>query len=223
MSDYFEFFNYINCLTIEKDKIPDAKIISMSYLEFLYNIKDDKNDSDSMTCGDMLFNIVRICFNVDPNTLEYINSNGKITLKINNEEINKKEFDTLRRIICYQNSPDYDDTYIDPTLKQALDDADKLRSKDISMGSTSLERQILCVISGTPFKLEDIINMTIRKFLLLLEIVKEKVDYLIHKSGECSGNVTFKKPITHWMYHKNSKFDSLVNYDSFKEKINNAK
>jgi len=223
MSEYFEFFNYINCLTIEKNNIPNAKIIGMSYLEFLYRIKDEKNDSDIMTCGEMLTNIIRICFNVDPDTFRmYSDNEGKVTLKINNEEINKKEFDTLKRIICYQNSPDYDDAYIDPTLKQALDDANNLRNRDKSAGSTSLERQILCVISGTPFKVEDIMNMTIRKFLLLLEIVNSKVDYLVYKSGECSGNVTFKNPIMHWMYHKDTKFDTLVNYDSFKQKVNNA-
>jgi len=221
VSEYFEFFNAINCLTIEKDKIPDVKIISMSYLDFLFDkIKNDKQDGEIYSS--MLVEIVRLCLKVEPENFKYINNNGKITLIINNVEINKKEFDLLKRIICYQNTPDYDDSYINPELKEALDEADRLKNDSRITGSCSLERQIVCIMASTSYKKEDIMNMPIRKFILLLQIIDSKLHYEIYKTGECSGMVSFKQPITHWMYYKNNKFDSLIKYDSFKEKMKHA-
>jgi hypothetical protein len=219
MSEHFEFYGTIKCLTIEQNKIPDPKILSMSYLDFLFH--SIKTNPDYCDYREMLVEIIRICLRVEPNNIGFTDENGKITLFINGEKINKKDFDILRKIICYQNMPDYDDTYIDPELKQALDEANELNSREFE-GQTSLERQILCVVASTALKQEDIEKMTIRKFILLLQIVDSKLHYQIYKTGECSGMSSFKKPILHWMYYKDNKFDSLIKYDSFKEKMKHA-
>ena len=64
--------------------------------------------------------------------------------------------------------------------------------------------------------------MSIRKFALLLGVIDSKLHYQIYKTGECSGMVTFKEPITHWMYSKNNKADGLLRYGSFKDKLKHA-
>ena len=43
MRDYLNFHFYASCLLLEKNSVPDPKVISMSYLEYLYSISDDKN------------------------------------------------------------------------------------------------------------------------------------------------------------------------------------
>jgi len=219
MDKYFEFYGTKDCLIIEQNKISDPKILSMSYLDFLfYSIK---NNPDYINYSEMLVKIIEICFNIDINKIGVRDDNGKITLFIGEEIINKKDFDIIRKIICYQNMPDYDDEYINPELKQALDEANELNSREFD-GRTSLERQMLCITASTSLKQEDIEKMTIRKFILLLQIVDSKLHYQIYKTGECSGMSSFKKPILHWMYYKDNKFDSLIKYDSFKEKMKHA-
>jgi hypothetical protein len=217
VSEYFEFFNSIGCLTIEKDSIPDTRIIGMSYLDFLFDlIKSGPRGSEM---GDMLFGILKLCLRVDDDDIKYIDNFGKITLVISGVEIRKKDFELLKRIICYQNTPDYDDTYIDHELREAIDEANRISNDTESPGSTSLERQMICIVTSTALTLDNIARMTIRKFVLMLQIVDSKLHYQIYKTGESSGMVSFKQPITHWMYSKNNKFDSLIKYGSFKEKM----
>ena len=50
-------------------------------------------------------------------------------LQIGQTKIYKNDFDNIRRIICYQNMPDFNDSYIDPELKKALDEEDKMKEK----------------------------------------------------------------------------------------------
>jgi hypothetical protein len=35
--------------------------------------------------------------------------------------ITDNDYDILRKVVCYQNMPDYDDEYIDPELKAELE------------------------------------------------------------------------------------------------------
>ena len=41
-------------------------------------------------------------------------------IKIENSILGKGDFEQIRKIICYQNMPDFNDDYIDPTLEQDL-------------------------------------------------------------------------------------------------------
>lgn len=217
MNEYFEFYNVVGCLTIEQNKISDPNIISMSYLDFLFFlINNDKKGEDFKY---MLVKIINMCLKTE--NIRYTDNNGKIKLFINEVEINKKDFDFLKRIICYQNTPDYDDTYIDPELEQALREANELQNSNNGL-NTSLERQMSCVVASTSYTYDMIYDMTIRKFILLLQVVDTKLHYQIYKTAECSGMVSFKTAIPHWRYDKNNKFDSLIKYDSFKDKMKHA-
>jgi hypothetical protein len=216
MNNYLQFFSSIGCLTIEKNKISDPKIISMSYLDFLFYLIE--NDENRETYGQMFLNIIKLSLNIEEKNMRYIkNEKGKITLKLNDVEFNKKDFDELRRIICYQNMPDYNDEYIDPELEEALKEVEKLQNKN--QGICTLEDQKICVSISSPYKLEDINKLTIRKFVKILKKIDAKLHYQIYKTGECSGMISFKTPLNHWMYEKDARFDSLISYDSFKEKM----
>jgi hypothetical protein len=218
MNKYFEFYSTIDCLTIQKNKIPDPIIISMSYLDYLFHLIE-KDESGIVSTR--LVEILSLALNVEYEQIKYTKENNKITLNINGEIINKKDFDFIRRIICYQNMPDFDDTYIDPEIEEVINETKRL-SKIDSNETTSLEYQMACVTASTGLSDEDIEKMTIRKFVLLLGVVDSKLHYQIYKTGECSGMVSFKEPITHWMYYKNNKFNGLLKYNTFKQKMKNV-
>jgi len=220
MHEYLNYYIAINCLLFKKNNTADTKIISMSYLDYLFYLINSSEDNRIYL--HMLYEIFRICCGLKYEEIKYsVDEKGKTKLYFKDIEYNKKDFDEIKRVILYQNSPDYDDSYIDPNLEEAINEANRLSSSD--GGESTLEDQIICVMISTPLKIEDIENMTIRKFIKTVKKIDAKLHYQIDKGASMSGMVEFKQPITHWMYSKNNKFSSLINYTSFKKKIESAK
>jgi hypothetical protein len=144
--------------------------------------------------------------------------NGKKNLMINEIEINKQDYDELRKIVCYYNIPDYDDEYIDPKLKEELEEVAKLQNPNSVQ--PSLEKQKTCVVTGAPYKYEELDNMTIRRFVLLLRTIDQKLHYFAYRQAEVSGMVSFKNELSHWIYSKkDSKFKDIMSLSSLKEKL----
>lgn len=142
------------------------------------------------------------------------------SLFIGYEKIGKDEYDFLRRIYCYQNILDYDDSYVDPELKEAIEERKRLESAGAE--NPSLEKQEAAVITGSSYTFETIKELTLRKFTVLLRIIEAKLQYEAMRTGEMSGMVTFKNPIPHWLYSGNKKksiMDEVTSLDSFKGKF----
>ena len=144
MSKYLNFHMLANCLLIEKNKIPDPKVISMSYLDFLFYLIE--NDQNGNIYAQMLTGIFHLCLGVESDNIRYIkDEKGKINLNLNvaykyfknekekmiykEEIIDKTDFDNIKNIIIYQNIPDYDNTYIDPKMEKALKEAQEYFDK----------------------------------------------------------------------------------------------
>ena len=219
MSEYLNYYIAVNCLLLKKNNIPDPKIISMSYLNYLFYLISSSKDNEIY--AHMLYEIFRICCGLSYEEVKYtIDEKDKIKLYLRNVEYNKKDFEEIKRIILYQNSPSYDDSYIDPNLEEAINEYNRLSSRD--SGESTLEDQIICIMISTSLKIEDIENMTVRKFMRTIQKVDDKLEYQINKTASLSGMVEFKQPITHWMKSKNNKFSSLIDYKAFKGKIEGA-
>lgn len=123
------------------------------------------------------------------------------TLTVYDTEIISKKFDELRSIVCYQNMPDFSDEYIDPDLKRDLDSKAEMQRQEYSQ--PSLEKQLICISISTPYTVEMLKDITIRKMVLLLRNVDAKAHYFCYKSGEMSGMVKFSSPPRHWIYANN--------------------
>jgi len=116
--------------------------------------------------------------------------------------------------------PTYDDTYIDPKVEAALREAEEFMNRHKKKIGT-LEDQIICVLISTPLNMEDISNLTLRKFSKILQRVDFKMHYEIYKTAECGGFTTFKEPIDHWMSEiSNEKYSNTVlDYGQFQGKM----
>ena len=113
------------------------------------------------------------------------NNKKKKILYIDNIPINRKQFDELRQIVCYQNILDHDDEYIDPELKAELEEAARLRNPNAIQ--PSLEKQEACILTNSAYTFETIKDMTIRKMVLLLRTIDAKLHYMAYRQGELSG------------------------------------
>ena len=174
----------------------------------------------------MLMKILELCLKQNVEDIKYIkNEKGKINLIIKDETIDKNDFDNIKNIILYQNIPDYDDSYIDPKVEAALKEAQEFINRN-QKKMASLEDQIVCVMLALhETDKTKIHNLTIRKFTKIIQRYDYKLHYEIYKQAECSGMVTFKKEIDHWMTEiSNKKYsDVIVDYGEFKGKIESVK
>lgn len=121
---------------------------------------------------------------------------------VNGCEITAKDFDRFRKIVMYQNLPNYkDDSWVHPAVRADEAARAELIAKKNPV-SASLERKILCVAAKSSYKIEEIYDMPMRKFIAFLEVIDDALNYEIEKSASMSGLVKFEKPVEHWVYKK---------------------
>ena len=220
---------------INKNSIPDIKVISMSYLDFLFykseKEKDIKKDIDIIA---KLCTILSIIFQNEEDKIngkdikiEYTkDENGKYGLLIDGKEVTSADFEIIKDIICIQNGIELPDESIHPDVQKALDEAQKFYNETHNSGKVgSLEDQMICVSISTPYKFEDIYKLTIRKFTKILQRVDTKLHYKIYMTAIMSGTASFKKPIEHWTNDLSKTFEEryanvMVDAENFSNKVN---
>lgn len=148
----------------------------------------------------------------------------KKELIVNGVAIDSKGYNRLRQIILYQNFPDYqDDSWVDPDVKRDQQRKQEILSKSGEAGSATLERKIVAIASQTSYKLDEILNLPMRKFIIMLQMVDDVIRYQCDRTGMMSGMVTFKQPLEHWLYkNKKSMYGTAVTADSYIQQISKA-
>lgn len=230
MVDYFTFQIASRCLLLEKDKVPDIKVLSMSYLEFLLylmNQKEGKQKEIANCLEKSFYYMCSLCIKDCANIKIIYDNKGKpcIEFTINNDTdikkiiLKRKDFEELKDIILFQNLPNYDNKYVNSDLQKEIDTINELKMKSIQIPSLELKKVTLCLNSG--YTLEQLDNITLRKFDLLLSQSGDIMEYKIMRAAEMSGMVTFKSKIEHYLYkNKPSKTNSaLSDYGQFKDKM----
>lgn len=220
MKDYVDFSISSSVLKIEKEKEKDPKIISMSYLEYLiYLMVKEEQSNEPPIVQYLLYNIVSLLSNKKDIDIKYgKDKNSKFFISIDGYLIYKKEFDILRSFIMYQNIPSYKDEYINPELKAELEKAEEIKNRGKKM--CDIEKQEMAVVIGSSLTLEEVRELTIRKFMIALELIDKKMHYIIAKTAELSGFVEFKSEIIHYLVEDNKDVEnSLIDYAQFKNKI----
>ena len=196
----------------------DYEIQTEELMDKVMQIKTDKPNTYAEECEKQLSCCPK-CGQRLENTVRYwYDDKNKAYIGIKNIVLDKDDFKNLKLIVCSQNVPDYSTEYIDPDLEEDRKEAERLRSKNIEV--PSLEQQMCCIVSGSSYKLEELQQMSIRKFSILLKTIDEKLHYEIYKMNENSGAVTFKKGLDHWIYKKKkSLLDDVISLDKFNEKM----
>lgn len=158
-------------------------------------------------------------YKIDPKTKKH-------ELIINGITIDDGEFDRIRQIIMYQNLPDYkDDSWVDPVVKEDQEAKRKILARKNKMVDPGIERKIVCVSSQTCYTMEELYELSIRKFLMLLNAVDDAMTYMSTRIGLMTGVVSSKEPIEHWIYKKEEEdiYGSAVDAEAFENKIKNVK
>lgn len=194
-----KFLQSSSVLRIQKEYIPDKEIIKMSYLKFLMtNIDKEKEEYGESLTFDLLALCFMICMRIEEISIRlFIDEDGKTKLILNGVEINETDFDYLRKLILYQNLPNYDDELMNPDLKNDLEQADKI--KNGGEETEDFEHLIANLVIGTGMNIDDVKNLPIRKFYIIGQVMDRKLHYSIYKQASVGGFVEFKQPITHYL------------------------
>lgn len=201
--DSEKFLVCSSLLTVDKNAYPSAEVIQMSYLEFIYKIllQDEVNRY-------YLATILNLCLGFHESSI-FLNEYKKANI-IDKETgiiIDSKDFDNIKQIILYQNILDYDDSYISPELKQAMEEENALRNNKVI--PISLERKIAIITSHCGLSKKDQLEMTYRSHSLLFKEVCGEVEFTTMGAVQAMFGDK-KKEFEHWIFKKEK--DKLDGY-----------
>lgn len=225
MDRYLDFHFYITCLLLDKNSIPDPKVISMTYLQFMYYMAS----TTELPYLYMFKELLKMVLHIDNDSDLWFGTdpNGKAIFRIKGVIYDSEDLDKITDIVFLQNSIEHIDDTIQKEVRDAMEKAKVYKMKQNEYKMCSLEDQMICVLISTALKFDDINKLTIRKFSKILERVDYKLHYEIYLSAEMSGMVKFKdeNKIKHWMADltKSDKYEDVkVDADEMHHKIDDV-
>lgn len=212
------FLSSIGILNIDKNSMPNPKIIQMSYLQFLAEVILNKNSPSLQSNIQQLLNILILCLDFKTPCIKYNEFNKPyIHDELTDLSITSKQFDDIRQIILYQNIPNYDDSYINPDFKKAMDEQDELKNKNIDY--PTLERKIAIITAHSGITKKEQEQMTYRSHCILFNEVCGEIEFITVRPVALFSNGG--KNLDHWIYKKKKdKFDGYVkSVDSYTQSM----
>lgn len=175
---------------------------SEEFKDYIIKVQDAQQNKQAIPglvcpsegCGNQQY-IEMMKFIEDPKTKKH-------SLCVDGQVITKEDYERLRYIVLFQNFPDYqDDSWVDPDIKRDFEEKQRLERMKNDVHAT-LEKKIVALAVATHFSFEDLYNMSIRKFTMVLTTVDDLINYKLMKSASLSGFVQFPKgfKIEHWIY-----------------------
>ena len=197
------FLSSVGLLSVDKNAMPSVEIIQMSYLQFILDILllQDKDNLQRFV------NVLSLCLQMKDPRVKRSETGKPILIEGEGEySINGQQFEDIRRIILYQNLIHFDDGYINPDLKQVMNEMNELKNKKLD--NPTLERKMAIVTAHTGLSKKEQMDMTYRSHSLLFEEVCGEVEFTTIRPIALFGGSGDK--IDHWIFRK--KKDKMENY-----------
>lgn len=211
LEDSEDFLEASKVISIDKNSLPSVDIIQMSYLKFICAVlvRERKNIDNFATILKLSLHMYDPKIGIDVNN-KYVIFDEEADISIT-----EKEFEDIRRLILYQNILSFDDSYIDPDLKKAIDETNELRSKDIDF--PDIERKMAIITSHCGIRKSEQQKMTYRAHTMLWNEVCADIDFSTSRSiALLSG-----EKIEHWIYKKkkDKMDDYIISGEKFADKL----
>lgn len=217
----FPFYqDNVGILLIDKNKISDAKIISMSYLQYLIEVVFLQKEYQSalvtilnLSLGDYIYTVGH-------------NENGKAYLGVHDKDnnilckITPKEFDKIKEIILYYNDRSYDDRYISEDLRKAMEDYYNIKYKNHYIPTLEEKKAFVSFKSGLTLK--ELNEMSYRYFDILYNQCIDNDLYFSQKILQASEKYKIDDVVYPLFRKKADKFDFLQDADAFANRLNAA-
>lgn len=208
----------VGILHIEKNRINDAKIISMSYLQYLIEVLLPQSEQAQNQLVTMLHLSIGD---------EYIyttghDEKGKVYLGIQKDgetlcRITPKEFDKIREIIFYYNDREYDDRYISDDMQKAMQEYYNLKYKNNYIPTLEEKKAFVSFKSG--LTLAEINEMSYRYFEIIYRHCIDNDLFFSQTILQASEKYKVNDVVYPLFKKKSGKFDFLQNADTFKNQV----
>jgi len=212
LRDYFKFQLFSECLILEKNSVPDVKIIQMTYLQYLYHMKNENN-----LLIEKLYGLLQLAMKRDDFKLIWgYTENGKPFFKIDpdGEMFFSEDFDNIKEILAEQNMFELPDESIQKDVRDDIEKARRIKQRINQSNMADLEEQIVALSLYSGISLEKIYDMTIRKFMISVRRATHMIMSSYYIQASLSGMVEIKdKSLTrHWLVdlNENNKFSDIT-------------
>lgn len=197
LKDYNRYMQVKNLLEIKKNELGDINIIKMSYLEFLYTFVSQKEEikTDLSTLFSLCIGVESIAFGKDKERICLLLLNNDDTIK---SVITQQEFNDISKIILNQNEPYYDNRYVNPEVREMMEEYYKIKYKDIASPSLEQKKAFVCSKIGKTFL--ELNNMTCREFELIYKASVDSEIYIGEKIIQGSYKYQVNKDILHPLF-----------------------
>ena len=218
----FPFYHdNVGILHIDKNRIGDAKIISMSYLQYLVEMlcRQDKEYQQA------LVTILNISLGDEYKYTMGHFENGKVYLGVYQDgellcRITSKEFDKIREIILYYNDRNYDDRHISEDMRRAMEDYYSLKFRDSYMPTLEEKKAFVSFKSGLTLK--EINDMSYRYFDIVYNHCINVDLFFSQKILQASEKYKVDDLVYPLFKKKDSQFDFLQDAGAFEKKLSAA-
>jgi len=229
--NYLLFGVFSQCLTIEKNHIPDIKIISMSDLEYLFHqTEDNPEEKPYLFWLDRLFSYSfkdeKSFEKIEESIMRYkYDERGKPYFEIREEKYDSQDYTKLKEIIAEQNMVELVDENISKEVRDSLQKARDYKNKLAGGGKTApFEDYVVALSISTGWTYEYIYDLPIKKFIKSIRRMDNFIHYKIYLSASMSGMVEFKDKsfIKHWLTNLDEKdkySDVSMDLDTMKNKV----
>lgn len=230
VKDYVLFSTFSTSLLLDKNVIPDAKIISMTDLEYLVYLSTKKENPEPY----LLFfdRLLALCLK-DDKSFEDIeesirryrfDNNKKPYFVISENDYNNEDYKEIKYIIAAQNSVTLPDKNMSKEVRDSLQKARDYKIKLSGAKPASFEDYIISLSVTTGWTLEYIYSMSIRKFFKAISRMDNLIHYRIYLASALSGMVEYKDKsfIKHWLINldsDNDYSDVSMDLDTIKNKV----
>lgn len=239
MKDYLLFNYFAECFTLDKNSIPDPKVISMKELEYIcVSTLENPTQKPYLFWFDRVLSMSlkedKSFENIEESLNRYSYYEGNQhnpCFTIQNELYFENDYQEIKKIITQQNMIDLPDENLTKEIRDSLEEAKRYKNKNEN--PATLEEYIISLATVTGWKLEYIYDMTVRKFLQSIKRFDHILHYKIFLTASMSGMVEFKDKsfIKHWLVGLDEKdrykdvsmdleeIQSKISYDEAKNNI----
>lgn len=204
MKDSIEFSKCAGILTQRKNQIPDARVIAMSYLDFLFAC--DNKDHEVRNALEKLLGLV-----LKNQIFEFIITELGHGIRVypNQQidsyyiDIDAYDFEDIRKIILNQNLIEYNDEMISKEFQKELDKARKFVDKH-SKEQLAIKELIVAYHCASHDTYENIKNMNIQQFYMGLARFNKIKDCEMFGAAINTGMIQTQNDKTiNWLDHIN--------------------
>lgn len=208
LKNYVIYQNSSEIIQLYKNEVNNIKIIQMSYLQYLMEVVlpsgEDPEGKKTNPYEVRLRTLIELCFGYK--YCAFIQNDNKWNIILCNEDkviehmITPSDFDDLMLLILNQNDAKHDNRYINPDVRQTLQEYYSIKYKDVS--SPNLEKRKAFVASKLAKSFKELGEMSIREFELVYHACVDSEIYMATKITEASYKYEVKNPTNHPLYTK---------------------